>query len=101
MRRSCLSVFAVVVTLSSISRADWNAFRGPNHDGTSDEKIAWHSAKPLWKVPVGAGFGTMAVGGGKVFLTAEGGGEEALLALDEKTGARKWHYVIGRTIFES
>src|SRR5438128_206197 len=101
MRRSGIFAFAVAVTAASVSRAEWNSFRGPNHDGTSDEKIAWHSAKPLWKVPVGPGFGSMACGAGKVFLTAEGGGQEALLALDEKTGAHKWDFVIGRSIYES
>src|SRR5947207_1570801 len=43
----------------------------------------------------------MAVSGGKVYLTSEGGGQEALLALDANTGAAKWHFVIGQSIYEN
>jgi len=83
--------------------ADWTEFRGPNHDGTIDEKVVWPKGGPrqLFKVPVGEGFGTMAVSNGKVYLTSEGGGQEALLALDAATGAAKWHFVIGQSIYEN
>ena len=42
--------------LTSASLAEWTEFRGPNHDGISEEKIAWPKAGPkqLWRVPVGA-----------------------------------------------
>ncbi|HSI36923.1 MAG: PQQ-binding-like beta-propeller repeat protein [Phycisphaerae bacterium] len=82
---------------------EWPSFRGPNYDGITDEKITWPKGaqpKQLWKVKVGEGFGTMAVAGGKVYVTAGADGQEALLCLDAKDGAHKWHQVIGRTIAE-
>jgi hypothetical protein len=95
----------VGLLITSFARAaDWPEFRGPNHDGTThDEKIAWPRGGPrqLFKVPVGEGFGAVAVAAGKVFLTAEGGGQEALLALNANTGDALWHHVIGRSIYES
>src|SRR5258706_13196422 len=96
-------VLIVLGGIASISLADWTEFRGPNHDGTTDEKVVWPKGGPrqLFKVPVGEGFGTMAVSNGKVYLTTEGGGQEALLALDAATGAAKWHAVIGQSIYET
>src|SRR3954470_19804290 len=96
-----------LIVLTGITRlaqaADWTEFRGSNHDGTTDEKVAWPKggARQIFKVPIGEGFGTMAIAGGKVYLTSEGGGQEALLALDAATGAAKWHFVIGQSIYEN
>lgn len=103
MRLRCLfGVIVVLAGVASVTAGEWTSFRGPNHDGTIDEKIAWPKPGPrlVWKVPVGEGFGTVVTSGGKVFLTAEGGGQEALLALDAATGAAKWHVVLGRSIYE-
>jgi outer membrane protein assembly factor BamB len=100
-RRFCAAA-VLIAGFATVCVADWTSFRGPNFNGITDEKVAWPSGGPrqLWKVPCGEGFGTMAVANGKVFVTAEGGGQEALLALDAKDGSAKWHYVIGRTIYE-
>src|SRR5690242_13755664 len=101
-RRFWVAPILLVVLLATVSLADWTSFRGPNFNGIIEEKVAWPSGGPreLWRVPCGEGFGTMAVANGKVFVTAEGGGQEALLALDAKDGSAKWHYLIGRTIYE-
>lgn len=90
----------VIGGISSAALAEWTQFRGPNYDGITTEKIAWPSSGPkqLWKVPVGEGFGTMVVSGDKVFVTAEGGGQEALLCLDAKNGKALWHREMGRSI---
>jgi outer membrane protein assembly factor BamB len=102
LRHRIVAAVTAAATLTPLARAaDWPGFRGPNHDGISAETVAWpKTVKPVFKVPVGEGFGTMAVAGNKVFLTAEGGGQEALLALDANTGERKWHHVLGRSIYE-
>src|SRR4051812_15612903 len=102
MRFRTLATAAAVLLVASLSSAEWTGFRGPNHDGTIAEKITWPSGGPrqVWRVPVGEGFGTVAVSGGKVFLTAEGQGQEALLALDGATGAAKWHQILGKSIYE-
>lgn len=98
-----ITLILLIAFASLAQAADWTEFRGPNHDGTTDEKVAWPKggARQIFKVPVGEGFGTMAVAGGKVYLTSEGGGQEALLALDAATGAAKWHFVIGQSIYEN
>jgi len=100
MHRS-LYAAACLLAFSSVANAEWSAFRGPNHDGITDEKVVWPQGsqpKQLWKVKIGEGFGTVAVGNGHVYLTAGADGQEALLCLDAKTGNHLWHQVMGKTI---
>ncbi|MDB5320210.1 MAG: outer rane biosis protein [Phycisphaerales bacterium] len=89
----------VVVGLSSIAAAEWSEYRGPTHNGISAEKVVWprNGPRQLWKVPVGEGFGSVATGGGKVFLMAKDEGTEFLIALNADTGATQWTYQLGRT----
>ena len=51
--------------------ADWPQYRGPNHDGTSPEKISlkWPESGPrqVWKTPLKNGFSSFTVGGGKAY----------------------------------
>lgn len=74
---------ALMAGLSCVAAvaADWPEAYGPKRDNTSDQKgllRSWppEGPKPLWSVPVGAGFGGAAVAGGKVYL----------LDRDEKVG---------------
>ena len=45
----------LLLIAASAQAADWTEFRGPNHDGTTDEKVAWPKggARQIFKVPVG------------------------------------------------
>lgn len=84
--------------------ANWPQYRGPNHDGVSPQPVAkqWPGEGPkvLWKVPLGEGFGSMAVAGGKVYVLAERNGQEACFALDAATGKEAWATDVDKTIFE-
>jgi outer membrane protein assembly factor BamB len=85
------------------SAADWPQYRGPNHDGTSPEKIlqTWPAAGPrqVWKVPLTDGFSSFVVGGGKAFTVVardvDSAKQEVCLALDAKTGAELWAATLG------
>jgi len=83
---------------AAIQAADWPAYRGPNGDGISTEKLNldWSARPPkvLWKVPTTTGFSSFAVGGGKAFtqVVRDIGGvpREICVALDATTGKELW-----------
>jgi outer membrane protein assembly factor BamB len=83
--------------------ADWTQFRGPNHDGTSVERIArdWPANGPakLWTVPLTDGFSAMTVAGGKAFTLvtrdADGAAQEVCVALDANSGKELWASPLG------
>jgi outer membrane protein assembly factor BamB len=81
MHRAKLVTIMVALSVTSVFATDWPWMYGPKRDHTSDQKgllRAWPDAGPkvLWTVPLGAGFGGPAVGGGNVYL----------LDRDEKVG---------------
>src|SRR4051812_14321392 len=107
MRHWLLAI--VTVLTSAASGSDWNQWFGPNHDGSSDEKMPapWPAGGPkvLWKVPMPEGLGTPAAAGGKVYLMgltegrpagatgkrgSEKGGSESIICLDANTGKQAW-----------
>jgi outer membrane protein assembly factor BamB len=83
--------------------ADWTQYRGPNHDGTSAEKIsmAWPANGPakLWAVPLTDGFSAMTVAGGKAFTLVtrdvDGAAQEVCVALDANSGKELWASPLG------
>jgi outer membrane protein assembly factor BamB len=83
--------------------ADWPQYRGPNHDGTTTEKIPvqWPAGglKQVWKTPLQNGFSSFTLGGGKAYTLVtrnfEGGAQEACLALDAATGKELWAAPMG------
>lgn len=82
---------------------DWTQYRGPNHDGSSPEKIAtsWPAGGPrrLWKVPLTDGFSSFATGDNKAFTLVErlvdGAPQEVCVALDANTGKELWAKALG------
>lgn len=83
--------------------ADWPQYRGPNHDGTSRERILkkWPAQGPrvLWRKPLPDGFGSFAVGQGRVFTgikrQVDGTAMEVFVALDADTGTELWARPVG------
>ncbi|PYJ07523.1 MAG: alcohol dehydrogenase [Verrucomicrobia bacterium] len=83
--------------------ADWPQFRGPNHDGTTAEKIlrAWPKEGPhqLWKVPLKDGFSSITASRGRAFTlvrrASEGVDREVCVALDADTGKEVWAVPLG------
>src|ERR1044071_8821649 len=89
----CSASFAASLTFA----ADWPQYRGPSHNGVSAEKIAkWPDAGPrqVWKVPMNAGFSSIAVADGiaatLVSREKDGVAVETLLALDANNGNEVW-----------
>src|ERR1700761_8148906 len=93
--RTLLTLLTLPLTLTA---ADWPQYRGPNSDGHVADKIGklWTSAPPkqVWKTPSEGGFSSFSVGGGRAFTLSleeiEGAKQEAIVALDAKTGKKLW-----------
>lgn len=99
-----LTVTAILLgSLCSLHGADWTQFRGPNHDGSSSEKILknWptNGLTELWKVPLVDGFSAITVGGDKAFTLVtrevDGAKQEVCVALDAHNGKELWAMPIG------
>jgi outer membrane protein assembly factor BamB len=92
----------------SVGAADWSQFRGPNHDGTSTEKIltAWPGTglREIWKEPMTDGFSAITLGGGKAFTLeardVNGATQEVCVALDANTGRELWAVPLGIAHYE-
>ncbi len=97
--RAFLSVgILAVLVQAAASATDWPEYHGPNHDGTSAEKVKldWGTSKPhvLWTTPTPDGFSSFSIGGGKCFTevtrAVNGAEREGCLALDATTGKEAW-----------
>jgi len=93
------------LAIMAATAADWPQYRGPNHDGTSTDRIVklWPDNGPpeIWRVPCTNGLSSLAVSGGRVFtqIRRSDGIEdrEVCVALDANTGAELWAVDIGPT----
>lgn len=102
IRRIALKGAALAVLLASCPlprtfAANWPSWRGPTHDGVTEESnlpLAWSaSAGVKWKIPLpDHGNSTPVVWGDKVFLTQAISKENrrTLMCLDKKTGKLLW-----------
>ncbi len=100
-----MKIFQAVLIFFAVnlSAADWTQYRGPNHDGSSSEKIStkWPDSglKQIWKAPTPNGFSSFAVSGGKAFTQIsreiEGVLREVCIALDANTGKEIWVQPVG------
>ncbi len=74
--------------------ADWPQWRGPTRDGLVPvlaPRASWPKVlQSGWRVPVGAGYSSPVVGGGRVFVFAREGDEEVAQALELASGKRVW-----------
>ncbi|WP_299462421.1 PQQ-binding-like beta-propeller repeat protein [uncultured Gimesia sp.] len=78
-----------------VSPGDWPAYRGADRDGiVRDQTIRtdWKTAPPelLWKHPVGAGWSSFCVVGGRAFTQEQRGDKEAVVCYDAQTGRQIW-----------
>ena len=77
-----------VASIVGAAEAEWPGWRGPNRDGKSPDTgllKAWPDDGPklVWKVStVGSGFSSVAVSGGKIYITGGVGGRLVLFAFD-------------------
>ncbi len=91
--------FAFALLLESSQAADWTQYRGPNHDGSTVEKIPakWPASglRTLWKVPAPGGFSSFAVSQGLAVTQVIREGRECVVALDAMTGKEAWAVELG------
>ena len=81
--------------LPSAFASNWPSWRGPNHDGVTDETdlpIKWSTSENVkWKVSLpDRGNSTPVVWGDKLFLTQAVGEKRMLLCFDKKSGKQLW-----------
>ena len=95
----CILVAVIVGLLTShaLLGSDWPQFLGPNRNGISAETgLNWDWArkppKTLWKVPLGAGYSSVAVAGDRIYTAAKKGERDLLVCLDAKDGHEVWSY---------
>lgn len=90
MRRIVCLLGALTVLASAALGADaeWPSWRGPNHDGKSPDSgllKQWPNEGPklLWKADdIGVGFSSVAVAGGKIYISGDKNGKLMLSAFD-------------------
>ncbi len=81
---------------ASIPRAPyWTTFRGPLRDGTYRERpilTSWPAGglKPIWKQPIGGGYASFAIAGGRAFTIEQRRAQEVVTAYDVETGRELW-----------
>jgi outer membrane protein assembly factor BamB len=102
--RSFLAVilaFAAVSIPTAQPTFDWPQWRGPERTGISRETgllAQWPASGPraLWSVTTaGAGYGSMAVAGGRVYVQGQRGRESIVTALDSADGKAVWTRALG------
>jgi outer membrane protein assembly factor BamB len=92
-----LPLLAAIV--GTAAAGDWPGYRGPNHNGISDEKLpasAFPAGGPaeIWKAKTNTGFGSFAVANGKALTLVnrevDGNPMEVCVAFDASTGKELW-----------
>lgn len=77
------------------SPAYWTDFRGPRRDGHYDERpvlTSWPAGglPPLWKQPIGGGYASFVIAGGRAFTIEQRGSQEVAAAYEVATGRELW-----------
>ena len=102
MRR--LLTFAVTVSLGAgvLHAADWPQWQGPDRDRVSKETgllTEWPAGGPkiVWTTTgLGAGYGSMAVAGTRVFVQGMRGTSSMVIALNRADGKEVWAKALGQ-----
>ena len=99
---------ANVTTAAPAARASayWSDFRGPNRDGRYLERpilTQWPAdgLKPIWKHPIGGGYASFVIAGGRAFTIEQRGPQEMVAAYDVATGRELWTNAWTATFHES
>jgi outer membrane protein assembly factor BamB len=80
-----------------VAPVQWPGFRGPRRDSAiPGVRIAtdWRSTTPaeVWRQPVGPGWSSFAVAGGRIYTQEQRGDEESVTAYDLTTGEIVWRH---------
>lgn len=92
-----VSAVALVAEADNRAAADWPNWRGPTHDGVSNEKgwlTTWPKEGPkrLWTAEVGFGHAGVAVRAGKVYVMGRDGKRNVVFSFNADTGATVWKH---------
>jgi len=92
-----LGVFAIGVGSQAVLGADWPHWRGPNHNGISDETgwtASWPESGPkiAWEISIGTGFSSMAVSSGRVYAMGNRNDTDIVYCLNAETGKEIWRH---------
>ena len=86
-----------VTPIAGLSDAStyWDGFRGPKRDGHYMEQLIntnWprEGLKPLWRQPIGGGYASFAIAGGRAFTIEQRRDQEVAVAYDVVTGREIW-----------
>ncbi len=82
---------------AALAASGWTDFRGPKRDGHYREMpvlTRWprQGLKPLWRQPVGGGYASFVLAGGRAFTIEQRRHQEVAAAYDVKTGTEIWTY---------
>ncbi|MBC8245456.1 MAG: PQQ-binding-like beta-propeller repeat protein [Verrucomicrobia bacterium] len=98
-----LLALAVGMTAGGVKAGEWGSWRGPNHNGSTDEKNLpakfSKTQNVLWSVKMdGPSAGTPVVWGENVFVSSSNPEKERLTAncYDLGTGALKWSHQVAK-----
>lgn len=96
-----LSLLLLLASNLVASAKDWPNWRGPNHDGISEEtglNLDWPKDGPklLWQIEgCGRGYSSVVVADGKIITLGNKDGGEHLTAFREKDGSELWSTKFG------
>ena len=91
-RAMVLVVVCVTAATRILAAADWPAFRGPAHDGTTAERIAWptNGPKEKWRINVGIGHSAVSVVGNRAYTMGNANETDTVYGIDVETGETVW-----------
>ncbi len=86
---------STAVAITAARRGDWPDFRGPHRDGRYDAtpiRTDWprEGLPQLWKQPIGLGYASFVVAGGRAFTIEQRRQQEVVAAYDVDTGRELW-----------
>lgn len=77
-----------------VASRHWTNFRGPDRDGHYRQqpvKTDWRQPlTPMWKQPVGGGYGSFVIAEGRAFTIEQRGDRELAASYDVETGRELW-----------